>query len=56
VAFVELMTREVGTVRYEYNAASKAIEPIKERLALAKVILELPQRQKPKPLTRVAAR
>ena len=41
VALVEAMTREVVTVRYEYNAATKAVEPIKERVTLAQTILEL---------------
>lgn len=41
VGFVELMTREPGTVRYEYNAATKKIEPIKERVTLAESLIDL---------------
>ena len=57
VALVELLSREVGTVRYEYNPATKTVEPIKERVPLAEAIFELPGGvQKPKALTGAAAR
>jgi hypothetical protein len=57
IALAEAMTREAATVRYEYNAATKTVEPIKERVALAEAIVELPHGlNKSKPLTGVAAR
>jgi hypothetical protein len=55
VALVELMTSEAGTVRYEYNAATKKVEPVKERVPLAQALLELRVVViKPKTLTRAA--
>ncbi|MFN2408090.1 MAG: S8 family serine peptidase [Pyrinomonadaceae bacterium] len=42
IGLVELMSRDVATVRYEYNPATKTIEPIKERVVLAETIIELP--------------
>lgn len=57
VAFVELMSREAGTVRYEYNPATKAVEPIKERVRLAESMFDLPGGiQRPKTYTGAAAR
>jgi hypothetical protein len=57
VALVQLMTREVGTVKYEYNAAIKKVEPVEERVPLAEVILELRGGSiKPKPFTGAARR
>jgi hypothetical protein len=57
VAFAELMSREAGTVKYEYNPATKAVEPIKERVALGQSMLELPgEVKKPKTYTGAAAR
>ena len=41
VGIIELMTRALITVRYEYNATTKAIEPIKERAPLAEAFIEL---------------
>lgn len=57
VGLVELMTREAATVRYEYNAVTKTIEPIKERVILAEALVEVPREvNKPKPLTGAAGR
>jgi hypothetical protein len=57
VSIVELLTREPAIVKYEYNAATKTVEPVKERVPLVEAILELPQGlNKPKPFSRVAAR
>jgi hypothetical protein len=57
VAFAELMSREAGTVKYEYNPATKAVEPIKERVALGQSMLELPgEVKKPRTYTGAAAR
>ena len=57
VAFVELMSREPLTVKYEYNPATKVVEPVKERVALATAVLELPVGvQKPKTSTGASAR
>ncbi|HSD45838.1 MAG TPA: hypothetical protein VLB87_04415, partial [Pyrinomonadaceae bacterium] len=57
VALVQLMSPEAGTVRYEYNPATKAVEPIKERVALAETMFEVPGGvQKPKTYTGAAAR
>ena len=52
VGLAQLTTCEPVTVRYEYNPATKTIEPIKERVTLAEALLEL-QRGVPKakPLT-----
>lgn len=41
VGIVELMNWEVATTRYEYNATTKRVEPIKERVVLAEALLEL---------------
>lgn len=43
VGLVELMTRETAIVKYEYNASSKTIEPIRERVTLAETLVEVPQ-------------
>lgn len=40
VGLAQLMTHEPVTVRYEYNRATKTIEPIKERVTLAEALLE----------------
>jgi hypothetical protein len=57
VALVQLLSLEAGTVRYEYNPASKSVEPIKERVALAESMFELPPGvQKPKTYAGAAAR
>jgi hypothetical protein len=55
VGLVQLTTPQPVTVRYEYNAATKTIEPVKERVTLANTLLELHNElPKPKPLTRAA--
>jgi len=41
VGLVELMTRETAIVKYEYNASSKTIEPIRERVTLAETLVEV---------------
>jgi hypothetical protein len=41
VAHLELMTPEPATVRYEYNAATKTLEPIKERITLAETLIDV---------------
>lgn len=41
VGLVELMTPEPVTVRYEYNATTKTIDPVKERATLGDALLEL---------------
>lgn len=41
VGIAELTTRELLTLRYEYNANTKTIEPVKERATLAETLLEL---------------
>lgn len=56
VGLVDLMTRETATVRYEYNAVRKTVEPVKDRVTLADTLLELHREIKPKPLTGTAAR
>jgi hypothetical protein len=57
VGLAQLMTPEPVTVRYEYNPATKTVEPIKERVMLAEALLEL-QREvlKMKPLSGAARR
>ena len=55
VGLVQLTTPEPVTVRYEYNATTKTIEPVKERVTLAETLLELHSRV-PKPLTGAAGR
>ena len=42
VGLVELLTREPVTVRYVYNAATKTIEPVKERAVIAQSLIKLP--------------
>ena len=44
VELVELMTREPATVRYEYNAATKTLEPIRERVTLAETLINGPRK------------
>lgn len=51
VGLVELMTQEPATVRYEYNASTKTLEPIKERVTLAEMLIEFPVNNKPRPLS-----
>jgi hypothetical protein len=41
VGFVELLTHEPATVSYAYNAITKTVEPVKERVTLAETLLEL---------------
>lgn len=41
VGFVELLTHEPATVGYAYNAITKTVEPVKERVTLAETLLEL---------------
>src|SRR5262249_48760586 len=56
VGIVELMNSEVTTTRYEYNATTKGVEPIKERVVLAEAFLDLQSGvNKPKVLTDAAA-
>ncbi|HKS10993.1 MAG TPA: S8 family serine peptidase [Pyrinomonadaceae bacterium] len=40
VGVVQLMARDLATVRYEYNANTKTVEPVKERVALAETLVE----------------
>jgi hypothetical protein len=57
VGFVELMTREPATIGYDYNATTKTVEPIKQRVVIAKATLELYGAvNKPKPLAGAAGR
>lgn len=57
VGLIELMTRHPATVRYEYNAATKKVEPVKERVTLAESMIELQSGLTlPKVLTRTAGR
>jgi Subtilase family len=57
VGLLELMTRQPAVVGYEYNAAAKAIEPIKERVTVAEALIELPREaNKPNTLTGAAGR
>ena len=51
VGLVQLMSREVATVGYEYDAATKRVEALKERVPLAESLIELQAEvNKPKPL------
>lgn len=40
VGLVELMARDLATVRYDYNANTKTVESVKERVALAETLVE----------------
>ena len=55
VGLVQLTTAEPVTVRYEYNATTKTVERVKERVTLAETLLELHTRVT-KPLTGAAGR
>jgi hypothetical protein len=45
------MSRDVATVGYEYDAATKRVEALKERVPLAESLIELQAEvNKPKPL------
>ena len=57
VGFVDLMTRAPATVGYDYNANTKAVEPVKERVVIAQALVEVHSGiNKPKPLAGTAAR
>lgn len=57
VGIVDLMTRAPATVGYDYNANTKTVEPVKERVIIAQAVVELHGGvNKPRPLTGTAAR
>jgi hypothetical protein len=57
VGLVQLKTREPATVRYEYKAGTKTVEPVKEQVVVAEALLDLHNRvNKPKSLTGTAFR
>ena len=57
VGLVQLMTRQTAIVGYEYNAAAKRLEAIKERVTLADALVELSREvNKPNTLTGAAGR
>jgi hypothetical protein len=49
IGLLQLTSREPATVYYDYNAATKKVEAVKERIRLGAALLEL--EPGPKPLT-----
>jgi hypothetical protein len=57
VTLFQLISRERLTVRYDYNSQTKRVEPVKERVTLAQVVLQKPPATRTtKALTRATSR